>query len=149
MQLHDRCSHALRRVERRMRAGVMLACGVLVITGAAAQSADFGCASGDVACLIAAITQANANGESNTIRLEAGTYSLTEIDNNSPQPSFDGNGLPVIVGTVAIGGSAAEATIIERADYFIPAPPPFRIFHVAATGRLLLDGVTVRGETTG
>ena len=34
-------------------------------------------------CLIAAINEANANGEKNTIRLEAGTYTLTAVDNGT------------------------------------------------------------------
>ena len=41
-------------------------------------------------CLIAAINEANANGEANTIRLEAGTYTLTAVDNRTDGP----NGLP-------------------------------------------------------
>ena len=55
----------------------------------------------------------------------------------------------MIIGSVAIRGGGAEATIIERADYLIPAPPRFRIFEVAATGSLMLDDVTVRGGNPG
>jgi hypothetical protein len=41
------------------------------------QAADFSCPAGDVACLKAAITMANTSGGTNTIHLEAGTYTLT------------------------------------------------------------------------
>jgi hypothetical protein len=37
------------------------------------QAAEFTCASGDVACLITAINQANANGEANRSTLRRGT----------------------------------------------------------------------------
>jgi len=70
-------------------------------------AAEFTCASGDVACLINAINQANANGEANRITLRRGTYTLTAIDN-------DANGLPVITSLLIIRGQGAETTIIER-----------------------------------
>src|SRR5262245_46805656 len=75
-----------------------------------AQAADFACAAGDVACLINAINQANANGEANTITLEAGTYPLTAVDNLTDGP----NGLPSVTSTLTITGADAETTSIER-----------------------------------
>ena len=59
------------------------------------QAADFTCPAGDsgVACLIAAINAANANGTENTITLAAGTYTLTASNNGT---SGDTTGLPVI-----------------------------------------------------
>src|SRR5262249_38992507 len=70
-----------RRVERRLPWWLGMACGVLLLRlvsrAPASQAADFACAAGNVACLIDAINQANANGEDNTITLEAGTYALT------------------------------------------------------------------------
>src|SRR4051812_32911461 len=52
-----------------------------------AQAKTFHCGAGDVPCLIAAINEANANGTKNTIRLEAGTYTLTTAYNESaPTP---------------------------------------------------------------
>src|SRR4030095_5701136 len=48
------------------------------------QAAEFTCASGNVACLIDAINQANANGEANRITLRRGTYTLTAVDNGPP-----------------------------------------------------------------
>jgi hypothetical protein len=100
------------------------------------QAAEFTCASGNVACLIDAINQANANGEANTITLEAGTYTLTAVDNTT-----DGfNGLPSVTGVVTIQG-AADTTILERDTN----APGFRLVHVAVTGVLTLDGLILQG----
>ena len=46
------------------------------------QAEAFHCGAGDAPCLIAAITEANANGQRNTIFLDAGTYTLTVVDNH-------------------------------------------------------------------
>jgi hypothetical protein len=101
------------------------------------QAAEFSCMAGDVACLSTAINAANANGEENTIALEAGAYTLTALDNMT-----DGaNGLPSITSTLTITGAGAETTIVERA---IDAPR-FRIFHVGAAGILTLQGIMIRG----
>jgi hypothetical protein len=101
------------------------------------QAVEFTCASGDVACLIKAIREANANGEANTITLEAGTYPLTTADNNT-----DGsNGLPSITSPLTLQGAGADTTVIERAA----DAPTFRLVHVAATGALTLEGLTLRG----
>src|SRR6266581_2806027 len=73
-----------------------IACvGLLVSLAPPSQAADFACASGDVACLIDAITTANANGEANTITLEAGTYTLTAVDNITEGSPNERNGLPI------------------------------------------------------
>jgi hypothetical protein len=102
-------------------------------------AAEFSCGAGDVACLIAAINTANASGEANTITLEAGTYTLTAVNNNTGGP----NGLPVITSPfpLTIQGAGAEATIIDR----IASAPPFRILLVEDTGTLTLNGLTIRG----
>jgi hypothetical protein len=101
-----------------------------------AHVVEFTCAAGDVACLIDAMTQANANGEANAITLEAGTYTLTTIDNMT-----DGNnGLPSITSTLTIQGAGADATILERAA----DAPRFRLVHVAVSGNLTLHGLTLR-----
>ena len=93
---------------------------------------------GDVKCLIDAIHEANANGEKNTIRLKAGTYTLTDVDNTTP----DGpNGLPSITSPLTIKGEGADTTILERAS----SAPVFRLVHVAASGHLRLTEVTIRG----
>ena len=105
------------------------------------QAADFACAAGDVACLINAINQANANGEANTTTLEAGTYTLTAVDNTTDGP----NGLPSVTGIVTIKGAGADATILER-DASAPA---FRLGHVAATGNLTFDSLALRGGSAG
>jgi hypothetical protein len=104
-----------------------------------AQAAVFHTAAGDVAALIAAINAANGNGEENTINLEAGTYTLTVVDNTTEGP----NGLPSITGALplTLTGAGAESTIIERGS----GAPSFRLLHVASTGTLLLEGLTLRG----
>jgi hypothetical protein len=107
------------------------------------HAAEFTCPAGEsgVTCLIAAIKEANANGEANTIRLQAGTYTLTAVDNTTDGP----NGLPSVTSTLTIQGAGAEATSLERA----PSTPLFRLLHVATTGGLTLEGLTVRGGNVG
>ena len=105
------------------------------------RAKTFHCSAGDVQCLIDAINEANANGTKNRIRLEAGTYTLTAVDNDT-----DGrNGLPSITSPrpMTIQGAGAESTIIERD----PSALGFRLFHVATTGVLTLHGLTLRRGT--
>lgn len=130
--------------ERRLRCmlwSMRLLVAMLVVLALAAvrlsQAADFACAAGDVACLIVAINTANANGEANTITLEAGTYTLTAVDNTTDGP----NGLPSVTGMVTIQGAGADATSLEREARV----PGFRLGHVAATGNLTVDSLTIRG----
>jgi hypothetical protein len=87
-----------------------------------------------MACLIQAIHTANGNGQTNTIHLEAGTYTLTAIDNGT-------NGLPVIESPLTLVGAGSETTSIER-DV---SAPTFRILMVGAAGNLTLTGLTLRG----
>jgi hypothetical protein len=134
-----------RAVERRLRgwrglAYSMVLLSLLSLGLPAGHAADFACATGAVACLIDALNQANANGEANTITLEAGTYTLTAVDNTTDGP----NGLPSVTGVVTIQGAGADATILERDDN----APEFRLVHAAATGVLTLDGLTLRGGAT-
>ena len=109
---------------------------VLALTvsrGAAAASID--CGAGDVQCLIAALNQASADPQhKTTIHLAGGTYALTDVDNNTDGP----NGLPSITSTVTIDGGTNGATLARASG-----APGFRILHVAATGRLKLQGVTI------
>ena len=104
------------------------------------QAATFKIPAGDVDSLIAVINTANGNGEDDTIKLAAGTYTLTEVDNDTDGP----NGLPSIISTIAIQGADDGSTIINRNE----GAPQFRIFHVAVTGALTLNHVTVeKGHT--
>jgi hypothetical protein len=106
-----------------------------------AQAANFQCPTGNVACLIAAITTANENGEDDTITLKTGTYTLTGVDNTT-----DGsNGLPSVISPITIQGTGADHTIIEREA----SAPAFRILHVGAEGVLQLEGLTLRGGQEG
>src|SRR5467141_880978 len=140
-QQTEQLQYQTRTVERRLRWWRGIACGAvllgLVSLAHSGQAADFACAGGDVACLIDAINMANANGEENTITLEAGTYTLTAVDNTTTGP----NGLPSVTGIVTIQGAGADATILERDA----SAPQFRLGHVAATGSLTFDGLTLRG----
>jgi hypothetical protein len=80
------------------------------------------------------------NGEDDTITLGAGTYTVTTVDQETDGP----NGLPSITSTLTIRGAGAEATILARD----PSAPRFRLVHVAATGALTLEGLTLRGGLT-
>ena len=73
---------------RRRRGPVLVVLLGLLGGWQTGQAADFTC--GTVACLIDAITTANANGDTNTLTLGAGTYTLTAIDNLTPLD--DGSG---------------------------------------------------------
>ena len=114
-------------------------CGLAM--GRPAQAAVFNIASGDAAALIAAINTANGNGKNDTINLAAGTYTLTKVNNDTDGP----NGLPSITSTITIKGVGSDSTTIAR-DI---SAPDFRIVHVAASGVLILDGVTITGGDPG
>ena len=111
---------------------------IALLSSIPACAAVFNVSSGDVTGLIAAINAANANGQENTINLEPGTYSLTTINNNTDGP----NGLPSVTSTLTIQGvGGAEITIVQRDA----GAPEFRLMHVAATGTLTLDALTLQG----
>jgi hypothetical protein len=86
-----------------------------------------------------AINAANAGG-GGIINLAAGcTYVLTQVDNtvnvgSGPSP----NGLPAVTSAITLNGFFAT---IERSS----AAPPFRILFVSATGRLILNNLTITG----
>jgi hypothetical protein len=115
----------------------MLCATALLLFERAAYSADFTCASGDTACLIAAINVANSNGEDNTIFLSAGEYILGVVNNNTDGP----NGLPSITGKMSIRGADGIGSTIQRNM----DSPGFRIFHVASEGNLTLDWLALTG----
>ena len=93
------------------------------------NGAQFFCSSGNVTCLIAAINQANKHAGADTINLDPGIYTLTS--------SVNFNGLPIITSHITINGDDAATTIIERD----PDAPGFRIFSVAVSGKLTLNGL--------
>jgi hypothetical protein len=92
-----------------------------------------------VACLKAAITTANTNGQANTIILEEGISLLVTVDN---QTEGSPNGLPPIISPLTIRGVNADMTIIKRGSSALP----FRIVHVAPTGILTLSQLALRGR---
>ena len=135
-------------VERRQRwwhllwrVVAVIALGLALVPPLRAHAATFTCGAGNVDCLIAAIHEANANGEENTITLAAGTYTLTTVDNDTDGP----NGLPSITSALTLEGAGADTTILARAT----RGPEFRLVHVAASGNLMLDKVTLRGGLSG
>jgi hypothetical protein len=90
----------------------------------------------DVGALIAAIDKANQTPAAGAIVLGPGTYTLsaTQIF------QADGlNGLPSITSPMTIKVAGNGATIKRDANM------PFRIFHVASTAALTLDGLTIMG----
>jgi hypothetical protein len=104
----------------------------------AVHAAEFFCPSGNVTCLIAAINEANGMSGQHIINLEPGNYTLQTINNGTPS---QGNGLPVIGGSIRIQATVEDIpTVIER-DINAPG---FRIFEISAGGELTLHGVTVQ-----
>lgn len=95
---------------------------------------------GLIEAIIAANTDTAGNGcpagsGADTIELEAGqTYNLTSVNNNSP----GANGLPQITSEIIIDG---KGSTIKRDSL----APHFRIFHVATTGDLTLNDLTISG----
>src|SRR5262245_22607390 len=81
---------------------------------------------GDVAGLIKAINEANANPGADTISLAAnGTYTLTAMDNAWYGP----NGLPPIASDITIEGNGAT---IQRDTG--AGTPKFRLFYISGGG---------------
>jgi len=129
-----------RRLQWRSLALTSIAFGMALAATAPVQAKTFHCGAGDVPCLIAAITEANTNGQKkNRIQLDAGTYTLMAADNDTDGP----NGFPSITSDLDITGARDEAaaTIIERQA----RTSTFRLIHVAATGQLTLKRLTLRG----
>jgi hypothetical protein len=111
---------------------------ISVMPATDARAAQYFCTSGNVTCLIAAINSANGLFGDHVIQLEPGIYTLQAIDNTIDS----GNGLPTISSSIRIEASGDNApTVIERNP---AATNLFRIFHVSASGKLTLDGVTVQ-----
>ncbi len=103
----------------------------------AVYAAVFNVPSGNVPALVESIEVANTTAEDDTIFLGVGTYTLTVVDNIT-----DGaNGLPSIISNIEIIGDGPGVTIIERDS----TAEPFRIFHIADTGTLILEGLAITG----
>jgi hypothetical protein len=119
-------------------AAIVTGLGLTLLSFSTVQARTFQCRAGDTACLIASIQQANVQpGSSHEIRLEAGIYTLTAVDNDTDGP----NGLPSITCQLTIRGAGDDLTILERNGN----APLFRLIHVAATGTLTLEGLTIEG----
>ncbi|MEA1921936.1 MAG: hypothetical protein U9N63_04705 [Pseudomonadota bacterium] len=111
--------------------GVLFIIGIFVLQ---VQAAVFNpdCSS---AGLVAAITSANGNGETNVINLPADcTITLDAINNTA-----DGNnGLPDIATDITVNGNGGT---IERNS---ASGSSFRIFHIASIGKLTLNNITIQ-----
>jgi hypothetical protein len=90
--------------------------------------------------LITSINQANGNGQTNTIQLADGTYTLTMPIGGPSGPI----GLPEITSTLTILGGNAATVIIERDA---TAPNFGGILSVAASGDLTIQRVTLTLRT--
>lgn len=133
------------RMSRIGREGMLLSCIVLIvqlviflifILASPRSAYSVPCNANNVVSLINTIIAANiGNCDNDTINLAAGTYTLTAVNNNTDGP----NGLPSITSNITINGAGASTTIIERNVI----GHAFRIFHVAATGNLTLNGLTI------
>ena len=153
LQPHTQALEAqTRTVGRRLRwwrlpwrVPMVAALGLALALPLAIQAKTFHCDAGDVQCLIDTINAANANGKKNTIRLAAGTYTLTGVDNEDL--TTGATGLPVVTSPLTITGAGAESTIIERALGF--TLPFFHLMHVATAGSLTLKELTLRGGIGG
>jgi hypothetical protein len=110
---------------------------LLVAAGPAAQAFTPVTVPCQTAALIAAIKAANSVGGA-TINLAPGcTYALTTANNLDPM--FGPNGLPVITSGITLNGF--HTTIAGNHSNF-------RIFMVASSGNLTLQGLTVTGGST-
>jgi hypothetical protein len=128
-------------VARRLLFSLALLIGLVFNLGSlsSAHRTDFNLTCGDSTGLIQAINRANTHNEADIITLNANhqancVYTLTSLHN-----STDGiNGLPSITSQITIEG---EGATIERSS--AATLPHFRIFHVATSGNLTLNQVTV------
>jgi hypothetical protein len=112
--------------------------GLVLLSPSMVQARTFQCRAGDVACLIASIKQVNSQPRStHDIRLAAGVYTLTAVESEVKGP----NGLPSITGSLTIRGAGSDLTILERQV----GARSFRLIHVAGTGKLTLEGLTLHG----
>jgi predicted outer membrane repeat protein len=124
-----------RRHLRARIVAVMLAGCLPSLPATDAAAAVFEVPPGDAPALIAAINAANANGDTDTVNLQGGTYVLTGVDNDG---ATGPNGLPVITTPITINGNGLT----------IAASGGFRIFDVASDGRLFLMGLTLENGNT-
>jgi hypothetical protein len=111
--------------------------GLALISSPPVEAKTFHCGAGDVACLVAAVKQANVQpGQSHEIRLAVGVYTLTTIDNVT-----DGaNGLPSITCQLTIEGEGPDLTFLTKEGELLSG---LRLAHVSPTGTLTLNGLTI------
>ena len=107
-----------RRLQWRSLALKSIAFGMVLAATAPVQAKTFHCGAGDVPCLIAAITEANTNGQKkNRIQLDAGTYTLMAADNDTDGP----NGFPSITSDLDITGRGTKPQVPSSNGRLVPA----------------------------
>jgi hypothetical protein len=97
-----------------------------------------GAADGASGSLRAAISQANVNGEDDTINLQAGTYNITLAGAGEDANATGDFDLTEAGHSVRIVGAGAGATVID-------AHSLDRIFHLHSSVTMVLSGVTITG----
>jgi hypothetical protein len=132
----------------RMKLGVqvLVAFFCALAFSPAIQATDFDCPSpgnAGVTCVTRAIIAANMLGGVNRIILGEGSYVLFEAEDHDPMDGV--TGLPSITSTLTIMGKGSginrpDSTTISRAPTAIEL---FRIFRVAVTGELTLNGLNI------
>ena len=104
------------------------ALGLALALPLSVQAETFRCIAGDVPCLIAAINTANANGETNTIRLAAGTYRLPD-SNRAKNSAKASSLLDTFINPLKTVGILIRSAIYNRApprcsSALVPPPMP-------------------------
>ncbi len=98
---------------------VLLFCGLLVFFIAfniTAQSCDYTVAAGDTTALISTIELANSNINTETICLDGGTYSITDVYETGSDGTVS---LPLITTSLIVNGNNATITDSSTSDYVL------------------------------
>lgn len=128
---------------RRWAVGAGMVLVTLWASTAWADGRSYSCVGGDTPCLVAAMRAAQATPGPHVIRLGAGEFTLAAAED--AMAAEGGTGLPVVTSDVRIRGAGASHTTVIRSA----TAPVFRLFRVAAGGRLRLEGLAVKGGSGG
>jgi len=107
-----------------------------------AQARVFPCTAGDAECIKTAIARSNLQpAREDVIELDASTFVFDRQDNGDDLNGFTAT--PVIVGNLTIRGQGVSQTTLARSDAL--DTPLFRLLHIGPSGRVTLEGLTLRG----
>ncbi len=134
--------------------------GLIFAPQQTASAAEYTVKAGNTEALIQAIKDANATAEPDIINLEAGVYSLTKVKSEyydiitvtDPDGSirrwkeypYGPNGLPLITSDITIKGEAGKVEINRDGPRGDKTSNHFRFFHVLPSGKLQLEGLTLK-----